>query len=238
MEATGEQVVPGQSSARLQEEHEARYEFAAQYAAGARVLDIACGTGYGAPRLLQAGAVSYTGVDLSADAIAHAKKHYASDKARFLAASAAEHLFNAGSFDLICSFETIEHLDTADRAAYLFNLSEYLRPGGTLLLSTPNKQITSPFTRRPLNPFHVLEFTKGQLLAEVSRHFKVEQVLGQRLVPKLASRGVVRRGIRVWEKVTRRDTTLYVTPTGPAVERYDESRREPRSFVLVCRKSY
>ena len=231
-----EAMVPGQSSTRMQEEHEARYDFAAQYAAGARVLDIACGTGYGAPRLLTGGAVSYTGVDLSADAVAHAESNYGSGKTRFLAASAAERLFEPDSFELICSFETIEHMDAGDRSAYLGHLASYLRPGGTLLLSTPNKQITSPFTKRPLNPFHVVEFRKAELLAEVARHFRVEKLLGQRLVPKLASLPLVRRGIRVWEKLTRRDTALYATPTGPEIVPYDEARREPRTFVLVCRK--
>ncbi len=236
MKATGEQVVLGASSPRTQAEHEARYSFASTFVEGKRVLDIACGTGYAAPQFLGAGARSYTGVDISHEAINFAVKTYGSDaRARFIQASADDRLFPDGSFDLICSFETIEHLDTSIRHAYLENLRRWLVPDGALILSTPNKKVTSPFTEKPLNPFHVLEYRFDALVRELAPFFSVEASYGQRLVPKLMTLWLLRRAVRLCEIVFRRHFSLYDTPTGPEVVSYNPSRHEPRFFVLVCR---
>ncbi len=235
MKVTGEQVVLGESSPRTAEEHTARYAFAVPYVAGKRVLDIACGSGYGAGMLREAGASSVDGVDISEETIAFAKRTYGAPHITFTCASVSDALFPDHSFDVITSFETIEHLDDSIREAYLKNLRRWLVPGGLLLLSTPNKVVTSPFTNKPLNQFHILEYRLRDLRAELEPYFSIESVFGQRLVRKLVTIYVVRRFIRVIEILLRRRFALYDTPTGPDVVPYDARTFEPRFFVLLCR---
>ena len=69
LEFTGEFLVPGQSPAHLEQDHLERYRFARGFADGRRVLDIACGAGYGSQMLAEAGAETVTGVDLNQDII-------------------------------------------------------------------------------------------------------------------------------------------------------------------------
>lgn len=155
-EFTGERVIPGEVNDDLWAEHIARYAFAARFAAQARVLDMGCGTGYGTAELAQQ-ARSTTGIDVSADAIAYAQEHYQIRNLTFLAASATALPFEPASFDLITAFEVIEHIDNWHEL--LIEARRLLHPGGTFLVSTPNKlyYAESRPTEGP-NPFHAHEF--------------------------------------------------------------------------------
>src|SRR5436305_1878887 len=90
-------------------EHRARYRYAAGLAAHRTVLDVACGTGYGASILLGGGAPLVIGVDASPDAIRRAHLH-ASACFRPRLGSATALPVESGTIDLITSFETIEHV--------------------------------------------------------------------------------------------------------------------------------
>jgi SAM-dependent methyltransferase len=155
-EFTGERVIPGEVNDNLWAEHIARYAFAARFAAGARVLDIGCGTGYGTAELAQQ-AQTVTGIDVSDDALAYAREHYPIPNAKFFAASATAVPFSSASFDLITAFEVIEHLDNWHDL--LIEARRLLHPNGTLLVSTPNKlyYAESRASEGP-NPFHAHEF--------------------------------------------------------------------------------
>ena len=106
IEFTGERVVPGQVDSDLWAEHLSRYALAARWSAGARVLDIGCGAGYGTAELA-AQARHATGIDLSPDAVAHARSLYALPSIRFVPASAIALPFADASFDLVTAFEVI-----------------------------------------------------------------------------------------------------------------------------------
>ena len=153
---TGERVIPGEVSDDLWAEHIARYAFAARMAAGARVLDIGCGTGYGTAELAQL-ARSATGIDVSAEAIAYARAHYPLPNATFLTASATALPFAPASFDLITAFEVIEHL--GNWRELIIETRRLLHPDGIFLVSTPNKlyYAESRAAQGP-NPFHTHEF--------------------------------------------------------------------------------
>jgi SAM-dependent methyltransferase len=156
LEFTGERVVPGQTGADLWNEHLSRYCFAARLGRGRRVLDIACGAGYGTAELART-AQWAVGLDNSPEAVGAAWRDYDGPNVRFLAADAAALPFRAGSFDLVVAFEAIEHLE--DWKPLLEEARRVLAPGGQFAVSTPNRLYYEE-TRREAgaNPFHVHEF--------------------------------------------------------------------------------
>lgn len=155
LEFTGERLIPGQADPDLWNEHYARYLFASRLAARKRVLDIACGAGYGAECLART-AASVTAIDLAPDAAAAARQAYGSPSISFLAADARRLPFPDSSFDLIVAFEVIEHLENP--ADLLAEARRLLAPGGQFVVSTPNRLYYAE-TRKLSgpNPYHVRE---------------------------------------------------------------------------------
>jgi 2-polyprenyl-3-methyl-5-hydroxy-6-metoxy-1,4-benzoquinol methylase len=135
-------------------EHYARYVWAAAQVHG-EVLDVACGTGYGSRLLARSARVS--GVDRDREAVDKARSRIAGT---FLVAEVPPIPFASEAFDFVVSFETIEHIP--DDVAFIRELRRVLRPGGTLLISTPNGDISAP-TGVPLNRWHVREYTLASL---------------------------------------------------------------------------
>jgi SAM-dependent methyltransferase len=155
----------------------ARYEFAAQWLRpGMRVLDFACGTGYGSAHLASEGA-SAVGLDSAVNAVTNAQLRYGATGASFAAGDAAAFPFRPGVFDLIVCMETIEHVEDVD--ALLAEIKRVLQPDGVVLFSTPNKLLHSPNSEKPLNPFHVVEYTLGQFRDVLAPHFTVAEMYGQ-----------------------------------------------------------
>jgi 2-polyprenyl-3-methyl-5-hydroxy-6-metoxy-1,4-benzoquinol methylase len=143
--------------------HLARYAFAARVAKPGRLLDLACGVGYGTHHLLACNAAvrDAVGVDVAPDAVAHANAHYAGPRARF-AASDALAFDDAAGFDTVVSLETIEHVP--DPVALFAKLVSLVRPGGRLVASVP----TTPSV--DLNPHHLHDFTAASFAALGARH--------------------------------------------------------------------
>ncbi|RIL05895.1 MAG: class I SAM-dependent methyltransferase [Proteobacteria bacterium] len=164
-----ERLVPGAldaADAAAQETlalHVERYAWAARAARPGRVLDCACGVGYGTRILLERNRAlgPAVGVDVSPDAVAHANAHYADARTRFVACDALA-FEDAGGFDTIVSLETIEHVESPERL--LAKLVSLLRPGGVLIGSVP---ITPSVD---LNPHHRHDFTTRSFLALGARH--------------------------------------------------------------------
>ena len=174
---TGERFVPG-TRGEIWIEHWHRYHFAARWAAGRRVLDVACGEGYGAALLAASGAGQVTGIDVSPQAIEHARAAYA-DRAnlRFAAGSCTQLPLADASIDLAVSFETLEHIEGQE--AFMDELARVLSPDGVLILSCPNKLEYSD-KRNYANEFHVKELYRDELAALVGRRFPHLAWYGQR----------------------------------------------------------
>lgn len=237
MKFTGEQLIPGLTKKRLVDEHENRYFFATKYAQDKKVLDIACGTGYGSS-ILSKVANSVVGVDISGDSIKFAKDNYSYKNLEFIKSSATDDIFDKQSFDLICSFETIEHLNKNDREVYLYNIHRWLKNDGILLLSTPNKKITSPFTKKPLNKYHIIEFTRKGLISEVNDYFSVIDFYGQRFIYSFLAYKIVRRIIRVLEIIVKINFKIYSSLTSCKVSRWSSLVFQPRIIILIIKKKY
>lgn len=232
----GERMVLGKSSKRVEEDHLARYEFAKNYVSNKRVLDIACGSGYGSKMLIEAGATEVYGVDIDQDAISYATDKYAEAGLHFVCESASKVSFPQKHFDVVVSFETIEHLDDDIRSKYIEVIKNVLKDDGVIILSTPNKLITSPWSKKPLNPHHVLEYYKSDLEAELNQHgLFVNGWFGQRFVRNIFTYRFTYICVRIFEKLTRKSLGIYDIADSSGVRKV-VSGFEPRYFVVVCKK--
>lgn len=173
---TGERYVP-QVGGRIALEHLHRYAYAARHAQARDVLDIACGEGYGA-HLLAKTARRVLGVDACPQAVAHAANKYRADNLAFCAGSCSAIPCADHSFDLVVSFETIEHHDQHEEM--LREIKRVLRPSGLLLISTPDRRVYSEETGYT-NPFHVKELSQPEFAALLKGHFAQVSMVGQRV---------------------------------------------------------
>lgn len=161
--------------------HVARYQFAKPHVSNCLVLDIACGTGYGLP-ILQTKARSVVGVDLDLDAIRKARTSSVKGREHFVAADGCGLPFPDATFDVITSFETLEHLEA--RGKFLAELQRVLKPEGLCIISTPNANYTKPENGKPRNPHHVFEYHPIELQEELQKYFSAIELLGQTLDPR------------------------------------------------------
>lgn len=156
LDYTGERMVPEATGYNTFWEHIYRYRFATQFVKGKRVLDIACGEGYGTYGLQKAGAVSVVGVDIAQEAVDHARKKYGID-ARLGDALAIP--LEDNSVDVVVTYETVEHVSSPQK--FLKECRRVLVSGGQLIISTPNRDIYSEFN----NPFHCAEMNEAEFIA-------------------------------------------------------------------------
>jgi O-antigen biosynthesis protein len=166
---TGERLVPGDEKLQqLLVEDLSKFRFAGQYAAGKWVLDAGCGAGQGSTYLAGHGAAYVVGVDISPEATAFAQGRSALNNLAFGSMDVTRLGFRSGSFDMVTSIEVIEHL--IDPEQYVADMRRLLKEGGYLVLSTPNKLITSP-SPGMMWPYHIHEFFPDELYSLLSRYF-------------------------------------------------------------------
>lgn len=223
---TGERTLPGVAGEQYWfARHEAAYAWVARRFVAPRptptVVDAGCGEGYGAAMLRAAGADHVVGLDLDASAARHLARSYpavAPVRANLVALPV-----RSAVADLVVGLQVVEHL--WDVPSFLEECRRVLRPGGRLVVTTPNREVFSPGLgrgERPTNPFHVEEFDAAQLVGLAQGHgFVTVRVAGLHHGPRLAR----------WEH--DRGTSLVaaqvalVTGTAPAPE-------DTASFVVTC----
>ena len=156
---TGERTVPGIPAENYWfRRHEVAYEYALPLVSGRRVLEVGCGEGYGTA-LLASAAATIVGVDYDALTVAHAARRY--PQARFVRANLAALPVATGTVDVVVTLQVIEHV--WNHPEFVRECRRVLRPGGRLLVTTPNRLTFSPGRDEPLNPFHTKEFTGAEL---------------------------------------------------------------------------
>ena len=146
-------------------QHRAAYRFAFERAGQGSVLELGSGAGYGAAELARGG-LRVTALDrvapLSQSRVAGA---------RYVRADVGAIPLRPGRFDLVVSFQVIEHLE--DPAPYVAAMARMLRPGGEALVTTPNV-----LTSLGVNPYHVREYTAAELAETLERSFAEVDVRG------------------------------------------------------------
>lgn len=170
-----ERVTPGISFYPVVKEHLDRYEYAKRFTYGKLVLDAACGTGYGS-KILAENAKCVKGIDISKDAVNYANEHYSKENVSFIRGDVTELPFEDNSFDVIVSFETIEHIKNYN--SFMNECSRVLKPEGFFVCSTPNKCFSSPDGRIE-NPFHIIEFSPSDFRLIMEKRFRNVEILGQ-----------------------------------------------------------
>jgi SAM-dependent methyltransferase len=178
LEFTGERFTP-ECEREIWYEHFHRYALAARWCKGLRVLDAACGEGYGTALLAQS-AASVDGVDISEQAISHARQRYGSrENVNFQLADCTSLPFADDEFDRVVSFETLEHL--AEQDQLLAEFKRVLKPDGCLILSSPDKATYSD-VQNTTNEFHIKELYRDELESLINRYFPAHRLLGQKLM--------------------------------------------------------
>jgi 2-polyprenyl-3-methyl-5-hydroxy-6-metoxy-1,4-benzoquinol methylase len=173
---TGERTLPDVPAENYwYRRHLVVYEWIAARVRGLRVLDMACGEGYGAAVLARR-AAQVVGVDANPDAHEHARLRYRAPNLSF-ARDMVESYGQPGDFDAVVFLQTIEHVQ--DPPAVLRHFRDLLRPGGVAYISTPNLlTLAPPGAEKSDNPWHLKEYRPEEFRALCTGVFSDVELLG------------------------------------------------------------
>jgi len=145
--------------------------------ANKKVLEIGCGSGYGADYLSKS-ASSVIGVDISPGGIAGCQDKYGKENLDFVEADGLKLPFESGSFDVVVSFQVIEHIAPKNVLNYLSEIKRVLNSDGVFLVSTPNSRLRLLPFQKPWNPEHEKEYKDDELIQLLNRVFNEVKVYG------------------------------------------------------------
>ncbi|OGO03259.1 MAG: hypothetical protein A2Y72_01000 [Chloroflexi bacterium RBG_13_53_26] len=151
--------------------------FAREFIVGRRVLEIGCGMGYGTDYLAEF-ASCVTAVDISGEHISHCQDKYGRDGITFLRADGIELPFKDNTFDVVLSFQVMEHIEPRNVLDYFSEIRRVLRRGGVVLVSTPNRRKRLLPLQKPWNPEHKREYDDSNLENLLERVFGQVKISG------------------------------------------------------------
>lgn len=222
MQFTGERFVPTEQG-KIRLEHYHRYATVLDAVAGKKVLDLACGEGYGS-NLMAERAHSVVGVDVSSESVQHAADTYQKANLKFCQGNAAALCFSDASFDVVISFETIEHL--AEQTKMIQEIRRVLRSDGILVMSSPNRPIYSEESGEH-NEFHVKELDYDEFDALLKTEFPSVRYYGQRML----------MGSVIQSLDEKQNTFKAWHENGSTIVPRSGSLREPVYFIAVASRS-
>lgn len=165
--------------------HLQRYNWVASFVLGQECLDDGCGSGYGSYYLAErAGAKMVVGVDLSAQAIDFAERHYRHPSLEFQQMNSLQLSFPDETFDVVLSFDVLEHIPEEEQDRFVAETRRVLKREGTLVLGCPNRAWVAD-----ISPFHFRELLATEFSELLHRYYADVQLFGQ---------DIVKDGKRVW----------------------------------------
>lgn len=187
MENTRERALPGDQTQPLEDhlvylKHVALYRYANKFTPSKRILDLGCGEGYGA-QILASAARLVVAADYSAETVLHAALKYAGKNLVFIVCDAQQLPFRPDVFDMVVSFEVIEHLASVRR--YLGEIRRVLSQTGLLLVSTPNRLLRLLPFQKPWNRFHLREYDFKSFAGALGAEFRHLRVCGVTAIPAI-----------------------------------------------------
>jgi 2-polyprenyl-3-methyl-5-hydroxy-6-metoxy-1,4-benzoquinol methylase len=238
LELTGERTLPDVPAENYwYRRHLAVYEWIGARVIGSRVLDMACGEGYGSA-VLARGAESVLGVDANPEAFEHARLRYAGQNLRFERGMVENH-GEPGAYDAVVFLQTIEHVQ--EPLAVLRHFRSLLAPGGAVYVSTPNLlTLAPPGADKSSNPWHIKEYRAHEFDALCRTVFGHVELMGLVHARKLRVHELALAG--GWDAVhTRlRLTKPFYDRFTPAISARDFTLRPSGldgalDFLAVCR---
>ena len=223
-------IIPEEVSPKFFAEHLKAYEFLKDEARGKKVLEVGCGDGYGAAYLADV-ASEVTAIDYDQEVVARALAKYGRANLKFLPMEAGALRFEDNSFDVVCSFQVIEHISEAAIGRYLSEIKRVLRPRGSFYLSTLNLEhaVKSPKTYKK-NPAHCKEFVLTELNDLLLSEFASVEIYGLHLTPK-------HRFYQRLKKIGLPVKRFYDSITTADFKVTSGNLRRCVSFICVCHKS-
>jgi SAM-dependent methyltransferase len=212
-----ERIIPGKVDSDLYNEHISRYLFAKQFIKEKKVLDLGCGTGYGSNVMAKV-ARKVVGVDISKEAIIYANEHFNTRKVSFHSEDCARLGLADKSFDVVVSFEVIEHIK--DYTALIKEAKRVLTNNGIFILSTPNKKMTEEHGET--NPYHIHEFYYDELEHLLKGFFGQVQILAENHCP----------GISISSPQCKKGDTHFPLDVNDSAT--DDFLKTPSYFIAVC----
>lgn len=212
------------------------------------VLDIACGTGYGTFLLSQNTTSNVIGGDLSKDAIKLCHENWSNPNLSYSVMDGVNLPFDDSFFDVLVSFETIEHTKKYNKMITEFK--RVLKPEGFILLSTPNRVINSP-SGIVTNPYHSQEWNYNEFITILKHHFNKIELLGQKynryadgnLLSKYIENILYKRGIRKIPLKYKNKVmkllgyqSFYPLPTDYLLTENMEDIKNCKTFFAICQK--
>ncbi|MFF0457170.1 class I SAM-dependent methyltransferase [Nocardia africana] len=181
---TGERTVPGIAEENYWfRRHEIVYARLLERCGGATVLEAGSGEGYGANMIADV-ATRVIGLDYDTSAVEHVRAAY--PRVEMIQGNLADLPLDDASVDVVVNFQVIEHL--WDQGRFLRECLRVLRPGGQLLISTPNRITFSPGRDTPLNPFHTRELNAAELAELLEQAgFRIDVMAGVHHGPALVA---------------------------------------------------
>ena len=253
-----ERIVPGTAEwEAFYGNHIQRYRFAKErldIIKPRKILDAACGVGYGSNFLQQQGDIEIVAIDRSKDALAIANKQFVSGKVKFMEDDCHTLARSAESapFDAIVSFETLEHLPQPE--AFLKSCNRVLKNGGMLVISTPNSCVSSPdgkleweFHEKEYNPFEFVELLEKNGFGNIELYGQHLNETGRLKVQLRASLNVLYsnpfirlgrwlqstfRGRKFGPVLPELEEDLVIRPHSSPEEIYEAGTKGP--FVLIA----
>jgi SAM-dependent methyltransferase len=200
MALTGERTVPGLAEENYWfRRHEVVYRALVERCVGRDVLEAGSGEGYGADLIADV-ARQVIGLDYDASAVAHVRARY--PRVDMRQGNLAQLPLPDGSVDVVVNFQVIEHL--WDQGQFVAECRRVLRPGGVLLMSTPNRITFTPGSDTPVNPFHTRELNAAELTELLeSAGFTMESMLGVYHGARLAELDARHGGSIIDTQITR-----------------------------------